>query len=145
MSFLLLHIIYQITVNSLLAGNSITSDFNCECSVYRQSSYCRVSELVVFCSNVGNSTDQSKNLNWADWLQCLTQLYTRKSDGLESIVYCTPEFQKHSHLCWALLLGPTLHHLFFIFLFFEKCSCFNLSHSSKKRATKAVWHVSRSN
>uniref|UniRef100_A0A3B4TZT6 Piezo type mechanosensitive ion channel component 2 n=1 Tax=Seriola dumerili TaxID=41447 RepID=A0A3B4TZT6_SERDU len=29
MSFLLLHIIYQITVNSLLAGNSITSDFNC--------------------------------------------------------------------------------------------------------------------
>ncbi|MEQ2306200.1 Piezo-type mechanosensitive ion channel component 2 [Ameca splendens] len=30
MSFLLLHIIYQITVNSLLAGNSISSDFNCE-------------------------------------------------------------------------------------------------------------------
>lgn len=30
MSFLLLHIIYQITVNSLLAGNSITSDFNCK-------------------------------------------------------------------------------------------------------------------
>nr|XP_019964666.1 PREDICTED: piezo-type mechanosensitive ion channel component 2 isoform X3 [Paralichthys olivaceus] len=29
MSFLLLHIIYQITVNSLLAGNSISSDFNC--------------------------------------------------------------------------------------------------------------------
>ncbi|KAI3374769.1 hypothetical protein L3Q82_021318 [Scortum barcoo] len=29
MSFLLLHIIYQITVNSLLAGNSIASDFNC--------------------------------------------------------------------------------------------------------------------
>ncbi|XP_044075319.1 piezo-type mechanosensitive ion channel component 2 isoform X3 [Siniperca chuatsi] len=29
MSFLLLHIIYQITINSLLAGNSITSDFNC--------------------------------------------------------------------------------------------------------------------
>ncbi|XP_061879241.1 piezo-type mechanosensitive ion channel component 2 isoform X2 [Entelurus aequoreus] len=29
MSFLLLHIIYQITVNSLLAGNSIRSDFNC--------------------------------------------------------------------------------------------------------------------
>ncbi|XP_031720951.1 piezo-type mechanosensitive ion channel component 2 isoform X3 [Anarrhichthys ocellatus] len=29
MSFLLLHIIYQITVNSLLAGKSITSDFNC--------------------------------------------------------------------------------------------------------------------
>ncbi|XP_068604478.1 piezo-type mechanosensitive ion channel component 2 [Brachionichthys hirsutus] len=29
MSFLLLHIIYQITVSSLLAGNSITSDFNC--------------------------------------------------------------------------------------------------------------------
>ncbi|KAM4727569.1 piezo-type mechanosensitive ion channel component 2 isoform 2-T2 [Anableps anableps] len=29
MSFLLLHIIYQITVNSLLAGNSIPSDFNC--------------------------------------------------------------------------------------------------------------------
>ncbi|KAL6104091.1 piezo2 [Pungitius sinensis] len=29
MSFLLLHIIYQITVNSLLSGNSITSDFNC--------------------------------------------------------------------------------------------------------------------
>uniref|UniRef100_A0A8C9X2X2 Piezo type mechanosensitive ion channel component 2 n=1 Tax=Sander lucioperca TaxID=283035 RepID=A0A8C9X2X2_SANLU len=33
MSFLLLHIIYQITVNSLLAGNSITSDFNCEYSI----------------------------------------------------------------------------------------------------------------
>ncbi|MED6258654.1 hypothetical protein ATANTOWER_010262, partial [Ataeniobius toweri] len=30
MSFLLLHIIYQITVNSLLAGNSISSDFNCQ-------------------------------------------------------------------------------------------------------------------
>ena len=30
MSFLLLHIIYQITVNSLLAGSSIASDFNCE-------------------------------------------------------------------------------------------------------------------
>ena len=30
MSFLLLHIIYQITVNSLLARNSITSDFNCK-------------------------------------------------------------------------------------------------------------------
>ncbi|XP_061775602.1 piezo-type mechanosensitive ion channel component 2 isoform X2 [Nerophis ophidion] len=29
LSFLLLHIIYQITVNSLLAGNSIRSDFNC--------------------------------------------------------------------------------------------------------------------
>ncbi|XP_038573421.1 piezo-type mechanosensitive ion channel component 2 isoform X2 [Micropterus salmoides] len=29
MSFLLLHIIYQITVNSLLAGNTISSDFNC--------------------------------------------------------------------------------------------------------------------
>ncbi|XP_029971241.1 piezo-type mechanosensitive ion channel component 2 [Salarias fasciatus] len=29
MSFLLLHIIYQITVNSLLAGKSIASDFNC--------------------------------------------------------------------------------------------------------------------
>ncbi|XP_021176545.2 piezo-type mechanosensitive ion channel component 2 isoform X3 [Fundulus heteroclitus] len=29
MSFLLLHIIYQITVNSLLAGKSISSDFNC--------------------------------------------------------------------------------------------------------------------
>ncbi|XP_015247000.1 PREDICTED: piezo-type mechanosensitive ion channel component 2 [Cyprinodon variegatus] len=29
MSFLLLHIIYQITINSLLAGNSISSDFNC--------------------------------------------------------------------------------------------------------------------
>lgn len=29
LSFLLLHIIYQITVNSLLAGNSIASDFNC--------------------------------------------------------------------------------------------------------------------
>lgn len=29
MSFLLLHIIYQITVNSLLAGNSIAYDFNC--------------------------------------------------------------------------------------------------------------------
>uniref|UniRef100_A0A3P8T1X2 Piezo type mechanosensitive ion channel component 2 n=1 Tax=Amphiprion percula TaxID=161767 RepID=A0A3P8T1X2_AMPPE len=29
MSFLLLHIIYQITINSLLAGNSIASDFNC--------------------------------------------------------------------------------------------------------------------
>ncbi|XP_070774836.1 piezo-type mechanosensitive ion channel component 2 [Enoplosus armatus] len=29
MSFLLLHIIYQITVNSLLAGKSLTSDFNC--------------------------------------------------------------------------------------------------------------------
>ncbi|XP_061654308.1 piezo-type mechanosensitive ion channel component 2 [Phyllopteryx taeniolatus] len=29
MSFLLLHIIYQIAVNSLLAGNSISSDFNC--------------------------------------------------------------------------------------------------------------------
>ncbi|KAM9791110.1 piezo-type mechanosensitive ion channel component 2 isoform 5-T6 [Syngnathus typhle] len=28
-SFLLLHIIYQITVNSLLAGSSISSDFNC--------------------------------------------------------------------------------------------------------------------
>ncbi|XP_051943825.1 piezo-type mechanosensitive ion channel component 2 [Hippocampus zosterae] len=28
-SFLLLHIIYQITVNSLLAGNSINHDFNC--------------------------------------------------------------------------------------------------------------------
>uniref|UniRef100_A0A3Q2CZF9 Piezo type mechanosensitive ion channel component 2 n=1 Tax=Cyprinodon variegatus TaxID=28743 RepID=A0A3Q2CZF9_CYPVA len=28
MSFLLLHIIYQITINSLLAGNSISSDFN---------------------------------------------------------------------------------------------------------------------
>jgi len=30
MSFLLLHIIYQITVNSLLASNSISSNFNCE-------------------------------------------------------------------------------------------------------------------
>ncbi|KAM6918193.1 piezo-type mechanosensitive ion channel component 2 [Xenentodon cancila] len=29
MSFLLLHIIYQITVNSLLAGNSISSNFSC--------------------------------------------------------------------------------------------------------------------
>ncbi|XP_063742823.1 piezo-type mechanosensitive ion channel component 2 isoform X2 [Eleginops maclovinus] len=29
MSFVLLHIIYQITVNSLLAGKSITPDFNC--------------------------------------------------------------------------------------------------------------------
>ncbi|XP_070700828.1 piezo-type mechanosensitive ion channel component 2 [Pempheris klunzingeri] len=29
MSFLLLHIIYQITIHSLLAGDSITSDFNC--------------------------------------------------------------------------------------------------------------------
>ncbi|XP_077471860.1 piezo-type mechanosensitive ion channel component 2 isoform X4 [Stigmatopora argus] len=29
LSFLLLHIIYQITVNSLLAGNSINPDFNC--------------------------------------------------------------------------------------------------------------------
>uniref|UniRef100_A0A3P8WGM9 Piezo type mechanosensitive ion channel component 2 n=1 Tax=Cynoglossus semilaevis TaxID=244447 RepID=A0A3P8WGM9_CYNSE len=29
MSFLLLHIVYQITVNSLLAGNSISPDFNC--------------------------------------------------------------------------------------------------------------------
>ncbi|XP_072220008.1 piezo-type mechanosensitive ion channel component 2 [Leuresthes tenuis] len=29
MSFLLLHIIYQITVNSLLASNSISSNFNC--------------------------------------------------------------------------------------------------------------------
>ncbi|XP_056149372.1 piezo-type mechanosensitive ion channel component 2 [Lampris incognitus] len=29
MSFVLLHIIYQITVNSLLAGNSIDSSFNC--------------------------------------------------------------------------------------------------------------------
>ncbi|CAG07119.1 unnamed protein product [Tetraodon nigroviridis] len=29
MSFLLLHIIYQITVSSLLAGNTIASDFNC--------------------------------------------------------------------------------------------------------------------
>ncbi|KAM9844577.1 piezo-type mechanosensitive ion channel component 2 [Aulostomus maculatus] len=28
-SFLLLHIIYQITINSLLAGNSIAADFNC--------------------------------------------------------------------------------------------------------------------
>ncbi|XP_047198071.1 piezo-type mechanosensitive ion channel component 2 [Hippoglossus stenolepis] len=29
MSFLLMHIIYQITINSLLAGKSINSDFNC--------------------------------------------------------------------------------------------------------------------
>lgn len=30
MSFLLLHIVYQITVNSLLAWNSIASNFSCE-------------------------------------------------------------------------------------------------------------------
>lgn len=30
MTFLLFHIIYQITVNSLLVRNSINSDFNCE-------------------------------------------------------------------------------------------------------------------
>lgn len=34
LSFLLLHVIYQITVSSLLAGNTITSDFNCECTLY---------------------------------------------------------------------------------------------------------------
>ena len=31
MSFVLFHIIYQITVNSLLATHSINADFNCEC------------------------------------------------------------------------------------------------------------------
>ena len=30
LSFLLFHIIYQITVNSLLAGNNIDPAFNCE-------------------------------------------------------------------------------------------------------------------
>lgn len=59
MSFLLLHIIYQITVNSLLAGNSITSDFNCESSVEPQSFKLssQRKRSVVYCSDVGGCAD----------------------------------------------------------------------------------------
>ncbi|XP_054480874.1 LOW QUALITY PROTEIN: piezo-type mechanosensitive ion channel component 2 [Anoplopoma fimbria] len=93
MSFVLLHIIYQITVNSLLARNSITSDFNCsqwEKSI-RQIGFESVigadagNSIRVFIPDIGMFV-----LGLAIWLLCRSLVQKRPP---EDMAQCNADFE----------------------------------------------------
>lgn len=89
MSFLLLHIIYQITIHSLVAGNSIASNFNCEYTAAIVVNSLRVATFILYTEIKKiphGSRIQEAGMEFIDWVVfcCSCLLETFKKDMQEA-------------------------------------------------------------